>query len=191
MASSPSSPAGAPGGDQGLSHVAVAAKISSRKLADPGKAGWAPVMTEEDPRKAPREPGMPGEARNSSWSLGEPGRARCARSSAQGLREGPGAAWILVAAKISSKRLSVPARAGCCLATAEAPGEGPSDSGTLVAAKSLSRRLGAHGRSGSTPWSAAALGKGPGKDGTPVLAMSSSRRLVGLGRLRGWICGSS
>ena len=102
--------------------MAVAAKLSSRKLGDPGKAGWAPAVTEKDPRKAPSEPGMPGEARNSSWSLGEPGRARCARSSAQGLREGPRVAWILVAAKISSKRLGVPARAGCCAATAEAPG---------------------------------------------------------------------
>jgi len=73
MASTPSSPAGAPGEDQGVSRVAVAAKLSSRKLGDPGKAGWAPVMTEKDPRKAPSVPGMPGEARNScgvSVSLG-------------------------------------------------------------------------------------------------------------------------
>ena len=76
MASTPSSPAGAPGGDQGVSRVAVAARISSRRLGDPGKAGWAPATTGGDPGKGPGEPGMPGAARSASWRLGEPGRAR-------------------------------------------------------------------------------------------------------------------
>ena len=93
VASTPSSPAGAPGEDQGVSWMAVAAKISSRRLGDPGRAGWAPAMAGEDPGKGPGEPGRPGAARSS------PGRARCARSSAEGPREGPGVARMPVAAK--------------------------------------------------------------------------------------------
>lgn len=129
-----------------MSRVAVAARISSRRLGDPGKAGWAPATTGEDPGKGPGEPGMPGAARSATWTLGEPGRARCARSPAQGPREGPGVAWMPVAAEICSRRLGVPARAACCTATAEGPGEGPGEAGAPAAAKSSSRRLVGLGR---------------------------------------------
>ena len=97
------------------------------RLGDPGKAGWAPAMIGEDPRKGPSEPGMSRAARSASWRLGAPGRSRCARSPAQGPKEGHGMARMPVAAKISSKRLGVPASAGCFAATAEAPGEGPGE----------------------------------------------------------------
>ena len=99
VASTPSSPAGDPGEDQGVSWMAVAAKISSRRLGGPGRAGWGPATTGEDPGEGPGEPGRPAAARSS------PGRARCARSSAEGPREGPGVSGVPVAAKSSSRRL--------------------------------------------------------------------------------------
>lgn len=59
VASTPSSPAGDPGEDQGVSWMAVAAKISSRRLGGPGRAGWGPATTGEDPGEGPGEPGGP------------------------------------------------------------------------------------------------------------------------------------
>ena len=161
VASTPSSPAGAPGEDQGVSWMAVAAKISSRRLGDPGRAGWAPAMAGEDPGKGPGEPGRPGAARSS------PGRARCARSSAEGPREGPGVARMPVAAKTSSKRLGVPARAGCCAATTEARVEGPGVSGVPVAARSSSRKLGGLGGQGPPLRRQRPPGRAPACPGRP------------------------
>ena len=135
VASTPSSPAGDPGEDQGVSWMAVAAKISSRRLGGPGRAGWGPATTGEDPGEGPGEPGRPAAARSS------PGRARCARSSAEGPREGPGVSGVPVAAKSSSRKLGAPGRAGPTPSSAAAPGEGACVSGTPVAAKSSSRRL--------------------------------------------------
>ena len=143
VASTPSSPAGDPGEDQGVSWMAVAAKISSRRLGGPGRAGWGPATTGEDPGEGPGEPGRPAAARSS------PGRARCARSSAEGPREGPGVSGVPVAAKSSSRKLGAPGRAGPTPSSAAAPGEGACVSGTPVAAKSSSRRLVELGRLGA------------------------------------------
>ena len=38
----------------------LAATISSRRLGDPGRAGWPPVRTVKDPRKGSSKPGMLG-----------------------------------------------------------------------------------------------------------------------------------
>ena len=46
-------------------------------------------MTVEDPREGPSELRMQVAAGISSWRLGESKRARCARASAEGPREGP------------------------------------------------------------------------------------------------------
>ena len=148
VASTPSSPAGDPGEDQGVSWIALAAKISSRRLVDLWRAGWAPAMTGENSGKGPCEPGKPRAARRLSWRLGEPGRVMCAHSLVEGPREGRSVVRMPVAAKTSSKRLDMPTRAGCFAAVTEAPIEGACMSGTPVAAKSSSRWLVELGRLG-------------------------------------------
>ena len=59
VASTPSSPAGDPGEDQGVSWMAVAAKISSRRLGGPGGLGGALRRQERTPEKGPASPGGP------------------------------------------------------------------------------------------------------------------------------------
>ena len=57
MASTPLFPEGTCGNDQGVSWVAVAARISCRMLGDWEKAGWAPGRSGENPGKRPLCPG--------------------------------------------------------------------------------------------------------------------------------------
>ena len=78
----------APGEAQGMSWMPIAAKISSRRLGDPGRAWCSPETAVEDTGEGPGEPRMHVEARSTSWRLGEAGRARGARSLAEGPMEG-------------------------------------------------------------------------------------------------------
>ena len=110
IASTPFSSAVAHRENQGVSWVAVTAKISPRRLDDPGRAEWSPVMTIEDPREGPGEPEMHMGARSSSWRLGECGRARCDCASAAATEEGACVSRMPVAAKSSSRKLGVPGR---------------------------------------------------------------------------------
>ena len=75
ISSTTSSFAAAPGEDQGMPWKDVEAKISSRRLGDPGRARWSPVRIVEDPREGPGEPRMYMAGRSSSWRLGATGSA--------------------------------------------------------------------------------------------------------------------
>ena len=123
--------------------------------------------------------------------LGEPGRARGARSLAEGPREGPGMSEMPLAAKISSKRLGVQETAGCCAATTEAQVEAPNVCWMPMSIENSSRTLGVPRRAGCTPALAEAPGEGACMSRMPMATKGSSRRLFKLGRLGGWGCGSS